>query len=146
MFDSFAPVGAGGGIAAEGRMTITHSIISNNQVWYPGGGINAAGELTIINSTISGNTSDYGGGLAHWNNGSTTKIKNTTVTDNTARKGGGGLFTWLQPPDRVRLHSLGWFASVFCRGTVCVVLLGFAGRGTWPSNSRPLGVSGSLVG
>ena len=39
----------------------------------------------------------------------------------------------LQPPDRVRLRSLGWRPGVSCRGTVCVVLLGFDRRGTSPN-------------
>ena len=40
---------------------------------------------------------------------------------------------WLQPPVRVRLHSLGWRSDVACSGTACVVRFGFDRRGMRPS-------------
>ena len=46
---------------------------------------------------------------------------------------GKNKISWLQPPDRVTLRSLGWSAAVFCRGTVCDVRFGFDWRGTPPS-------------
>ena len=40
---------------------------------------------------------------------------------------------WLQPPHRVRLRSLGWWASVVCRGIVFVARLVLGRRGMRPS-------------
>jgi predicted outer membrane repeat protein len=88
---------SGGGILNSGMMTITGSTISNNQTGNPGhsggsgGGIVNYGTLTIQDSTISGNRATggdfegYGGGIYGNNN----TITNSTITGNSAVRGGG---------------------------------------------------------
>jgi predicted outer membrane repeat protein len=86
-----------GGILNTGMLTITGSTISGNRTDNPGhtggsgGGIVNYGTLTIQDSTISGNTAPggdfegYGGGIYGDNN----TITNSTITGNSARRGGG---------------------------------------------------------
>jgi len=84
-------LGAAGGIANSGIVTITNSVISSNSASNEGGGIlSAIGELTITNSTISGNraggfgTNNWpgrGGGI--YADGSVT-ISNSTISGNSA--------------------------------------------------------------
>jgi hypothetical protein len=88
---------SGGGILNAGMMTITGSTISNNRTDNPGhsggsgGGIVNNGTLTIQDSTIAGNTATggdfegYGGGIYGNNN----TITNSTITGNSAVRGGG---------------------------------------------------------
>lgn len=93
--------------------TIRDSLITNNTAT-SGGGLRVDSGATIINTTISGNSlftvapadiavkpagaavlvvdeiSGWGGGIDH-RGGAVLKIVNSTITDNTAVKGGGGL-------------------------------------------------------
>ncbi|MBA3471774.1 MAG: hypothetical protein H0T57_00860 [Rubrobacter sp.] len=58
------------------------------------GGIGNSGTLTLNRSTVSGNTADlYGGGIFSWNDLSddTTTISNSTISGNTAGSHGGGI-------------------------------------------------------
>jgi hypothetical protein len=89
------PAGSGGGISNRGTMTIIESTIKNNGVFWIGGGIANSGTLTITGSTISGNRAQgshdgqpYGraGGIA-----GTVTLINSTLSDNFAPLGGGGL-------------------------------------------------------
>ena len=87
----------GGGIYNDGTMSITNSVISNNDAtdtYAGGGGIlnDNSGILTITNSTISGNSADYspgGGGLMNVCGGSVS-IQNSVIAGNTAQSSGGG--------------------------------------------------------
>jgi CSLREA domain-containing protein len=82
--------GVGGAIHADGTTTILRSTISGNSAGY-GGGL-AGGwyfTFTIRDSTISGNTATtYGGGI-HMSSGTSLKVINSTVANNTAGVGGG---------------------------------------------------------
>ena len=88
--------GKGGGInnAGGATLTINNSSISNNTANNVGGGIvNGGGAnttLTVTNSTISGNNSSTsdGGGIFNGASSAAT-LRNTTVSGNTARFGGG---------------------------------------------------------
>ncbi len=80
----------GGGIHNEagGTIIISSSTISDNEARW-GAGIRNFGDMYITNSTISGNGlagTFYGGGLDNWGN---LDMLHVTVTDNSARKGGG---------------------------------------------------------
>jgi hypothetical protein len=79
---------SGGGIANQGNLTITNSMISGNTAnTGDGGGIvnHGSGTLTVANSTFSGNTADNGGGLI---NIGTATVTNSTFSGNTANGGG----------------------------------------------------------
>lgn len=86
------------------HMVLRHSLVSGNRSG-EGGGIRVDSSAEILNSTISGNSlfavdqnrrpgelSGYGGGIDHRGGGDLT-IVNSTITRNTALKGGGGLNT-----------------------------------------------------
>jgi len=90
--------GGGGGIDnnSSGTLTITNSTISGNAVTGSsgnGGGIDNSGTLTLTNSTVSGNLASgnagRGGGIANQNG--TANVTFTTITGNSATKGGGGI-------------------------------------------------------
>ena len=87
-----------GGIYNTGMMTITGSTISNNQTGNPGhfggsgGGIINGGTVTIQDSTISGNRAfggDLQGGEGGGISGNNNAITNSTITGNSALRGGG---------------------------------------------------------
>ncbi|MDR1795174.1 MAG: InlB B-repeat-containing protein [Erysipelotrichaceae bacterium] len=86
---------SGGGIVTYGIGTITNTLITkNNATGYYGGGIINMGKLTLgAGTVISENTSNfYGGGVANQNYGGEVTINGAQITNNTAVKGGGGLF------------------------------------------------------
>jgi hypothetical protein len=90
--------GWGGGIFNSGAMTLMNSIVSGNQTGSSntyGGGIYNQGPLRIISSTISNNTTSgsigFGGGLINVG-GNTATVIGSTISGNTAQKG-GGIFT-----------------------------------------------------
>jgi hypothetical protein len=98
--------GFGGGIynygeAGGGRLTLTHSTVSNNSVNQGlagsanGGGIyNDQGIVTLTDSTVTSNTTPglgfgFGGGI--YDSGSLT-LTNSTISDDSAPGGGGGIY------------------------------------------------------
>ncbi len=86
----------GGGIYCDGAgsLTIINSTISGNTALDNGGGIqnNCALPFSIIGSTISGNTSGgQGGGLRNPGPTETGTITDTTITNNSAVTGAGGV-------------------------------------------------------
>jgi hypothetical protein len=76
-------------------MTIIDSTITNNSVFWIGGGIANSGSLTITGSTISGNRAqgEHDGQLFGRAGGivGTVTLINSTLSDNVAPVGGGGL-------------------------------------------------------
>ncbi len=89
----------GGGIYNTGNLTVTGSIIRNNQAQSTaglvgftfGGGIFSTATLTISNSTIShNNVVGSGGGIV---SSGTVNIDHSTISDNFANSNGGGLLT-----------------------------------------------------
>ena len=81
--------GAGGGVSANGNVTLTDSTISGNTATTgAGGGLSANGTLVLTNSTISDNTGQGAGGGV-WANG-TAALTNSTISGNTATTGAGG--------------------------------------------------------
>ena len=98
---------SGGGIRAVGSVTVSNSVIANNNVSSSngtnafGGGILATGALTMTNSTISGNTSSsnssaYAGGLY---GGAAVTVTTSTISNNDATStgsattaSGGGIY------------------------------------------------------
>jgi hypothetical protein len=84
--------GSGGGIRSDGpdaSLTLADSAVINNTAEGAGGGIIAGGTLELANVTISGNRSaGFGGGLYTFNN-LAADISNSTITANTAQRGGG---------------------------------------------------------
>jgi len=88
--------GAGAGMSAFGTFTLNNVVITNNTVNGTalgdiGGGIITGGSgttLTINNSTISGNSADRGGGIFAQLSG-TLVIEGSTLSGNSAREAGG---------------------------------------------------------
>lgn len=90
--------GANGAIENRGTLTISDSVISNNQTIpasgnVVGGGLHNAGTLTINNTTISNNSvRGEGGGIATTTGSAgVVNITNSTISGNTASVTGGGL-------------------------------------------------------
>jgi hypothetical protein len=83
----------GGGIANEGTLHISDSVISNCSANGPGNGFgggidNYGGTVTITRCTISGNTANNQGGGIRNENGAVT-ITESTISGNTSDNGGG---------------------------------------------------------
>ncbi|HEY7953054.1 MAG TPA: choice-of-anchor Q domain-containing protein [Solirubrobacteraceae bacterium] len=122
IIDGTAEEGSGGGVANEGgTLTVTHSLISNNQSTNPNGaggdsgGIQnfgpnpvtgTAGKLVVEDSTVTRNSAALGGGIFSWCGGTegacstegeepnTTTIVNSTIANNNGGSRsteGGGL-------------------------------------------------------
>ena len=90
--------GANGAIENRGILTISNSVISNNQTiptsgTVTGGGIHNAGTLSINNTTISNNSvrGEGGGVFITVGVAVTVSITNSTISGNTASVTGGGL-------------------------------------------------------
>jgi hypothetical protein len=68
----------GGGIANDGMLTVTGSIVSGNSGYLGGGGIANFGTATVSNSTLLGNSATFaeGGGI---NNFGTATVSNNTL-------------------------------------------------------------------
>jgi len=91
---SEADFGFGGGIYNDGELTLLNTDLVSNTVsgvHDVGGAIESAGDLTVTDSLIRGNrtsgSSGYGGGL----DGVSLTLIRTTVSDNIASGGGGGV-------------------------------------------------------
>jgi predicted outer membrane repeat protein len=78
----------GGGIynGSSGRLTVTDSSFSGNNVSGDGGGIVNDGTATVTKSIFSSNRSRGGGGIANWG---TLAVTDSTFSLNTAPQGGG---------------------------------------------------------
>ena len=85
-----ATTGAGGGLSANGTLVLTNSTISDNTGQGAGGGVWANGTAALTNSTISGNTATTGAGGGLWANG-TLVLTNSTISANTGQGDGGGV-------------------------------------------------------
>jgi hypothetical protein len=86
----------GGGITNSRSMTVADSVISGNHALGDGGGIyntNENGRVTLERSIVKENVSDdAGGGI--WTSGSMVELKNSSVIDNQAGGGAGGIRMW----------------------------------------------------
>jgi hypothetical protein len=73
-----------------GTITVRDSVITNNSTQLGrGGGLGGFGTMTVINTVVSGNSASEGGGL--WSSGSMT-VTDSTITGNSATSGGGGIY------------------------------------------------------
>ena len=95
---SDATSNAGGSVTAA----ILDSIVHGNSSGYVGGGIaNPGGTMTVVRCTVSGNAapnlagSGLGGGL--YNNGATATmtVRDSSLIENSASGGGGGIHNWV---------------------------------------------------
>ncbi len=83
--------GHGGGVMSEGTLTVMHSTVTENT----GGGVFSWGTLTMTDSTISSNQAASGGsemldgGGLVVSSGGPASLARCTVSENTARDGGG---------------------------------------------------------
>lgn len=81
----------GGGISSRGlseRVSVSNSLIINNQAEGAGGGLEGA-NLTLTSSTVANNSSDLqGGGVAAHGE---LILKNSKITENAAQEQGGGI-------------------------------------------------------
>ena len=92
---------SGGGIFNVGSLALTNSTLSGNTANSGGGLENYQGyggpgvTATITNSTISGNVAliGPGGGIRNFDNGPHLTLSYSTVANNTAVEGGGGIYT-----------------------------------------------------
>jgi predicted outer membrane repeat protein len=90
--------GGGGGLLEGGAInnrdggvvTVTNSVITDNDAGDFGGAIDNRGTMTIINSTISNNTSFGAGGIANRPQGTLVMV-DSTVSGNSSRSAGGGI-------------------------------------------------------
>jgi hypothetical protein len=84
----------GGGIYhyfVSGALTITHSLIADNQALGSGGGgggINTGRPLTLVDSILRGNNATYAGGGLMLSNAGEALLERATIMDNLAGSGG----------------------------------------------------------
>ena len=92
---------SGAGILALGSVNINDCVVTQNGTVNngPGGGV-AGGNVLVTRSTISANGADSGAGIYIRPNGNLT-VKNSTITQNVAGGGGGGI--WFQSPGTLTL-------------------------------------------
>jgi hypothetical protein len=115
------PASDGGGILNNGRLAVSHSVISGNTggnggavsnedgatatisdsrlsqnvtASSGGGAIVNFGTLTLIRDVLSDNTAPLDGGALNLQPGSTATVNQTTITRNTAGDTGGGVFNF----------------------------------------------------
>jgi CSLREA domain-containing protein len=89
--DNRAPFfgGDGGGIAADGQITIRRTRVVRNEASGAGGGLDASGTVSVMESTIARNeASGWGGGISALG----LNLVQSTVSANTADAQGGGVF------------------------------------------------------
>jgi hypothetical protein len=82
-------IGDGAGIFNQENLTVTKSIITNNESTDVSGGLFNSGTLLISDSTISNNIGPFGAGLR--NVEGIAKVINSTISDNTSTIFGGGI-------------------------------------------------------
>ena len=82
----------GGGIASDGDLTLTNTLVDGNSSNLSGGLFLCGNTTTIANSTISNNAA-IGGGAAGgiWNECGTLTIDDSTISGNTSTDEGGGI-------------------------------------------------------
>ena len=79
----------GGGIMANGTLTMTDSLVTNNSSTSWAGGIMNGGQVTVWNSNISNNSGE-GAGLFN-DGGNTLIVANSTISGNQPATNGGGI-------------------------------------------------------
>ncbi|RPI96843.1 MAG: hypothetical protein EHM39_10475, partial [Chloroflexi bacterium] len=88
--------GSGGGVYADGALTITNSTFTNNTATNGGAvyyaGTTASHILTIKNSTFYANSAVDGGGLYHANSTTNSAISFATFSGNIASNSGSGIY------------------------------------------------------
>ena len=85
-------VNSGGGIANNGTLTISDSVVKDNQASATsanGGGIRNFGRMLVMNCDIRLNIADFGGAI--FTSGGLT-VKNSTLIQNIAHKNGGAIY------------------------------------------------------
>jgi len=86
----------GGAIIDWGEnLTLDHVVVSNSTTDGAGGGVskqNASGTLHILSSTISGNSAARGGGIYFYRNDAPADIQDSVISNNTASGSGGGIY------------------------------------------------------
>jgi CSLREA domain-containing protein len=85
----------GGGIRAEGTLTLVGTTVAANTAALGGGGISSSSELTVRRSTISGNAASQGAGIdVDCNVSCPATVSSSTITANSATNGAGGIFNY----------------------------------------------------
>ncbi len=90
--------GEGGGIWNQGYLQVGNTLIDGNDGSASGGGIRNGSnwsnpcDMEIRNSTISNNTARVGAGLSSGNPNTTAQLDQVSVSSNTAEVAGGGLY------------------------------------------------------
>lgn len=87
--------GTGGGVfAVYGSLTITDSIITDNEAYGGGGVYMGYGALSISDSTLSGNRAPDSAGGGLYTTAAIVNLDGVTLNDNTAYAGAGGMINY----------------------------------------------------
>lgn len=89
--DNEANSGGGGIYNSHGDVTIIATTINSNSARRGGGISNVRGRVSLTASTVNGNTADSGGGIINQQSATLTVV-NSTFSGNTAAVGGGALY------------------------------------------------------
>jgi hypothetical protein len=82
----------GGGIAADGLLSVTDTVFTDNSALDGGGLASVNGTVSVTASTLTGNNASVGGGVFSGGRLATTNVVNTTISANSADDRGGGIF------------------------------------------------------
>ena len=82
----------GAGVYNAGTYTTTGTTYTNNTATNNGGAISNAGTLNVSNGTFTSNNAVNGAGIYNSANSTVTIKDNSAINNNTATKGGGGLY------------------------------------------------------
>jgi hypothetical protein len=82
--------GDGGAVTAGGTFTLLNCVVSDSSAAERGGGVFTSGHARVAGSTISGNTAHKGGGIYFYGFGEPI-VEASTVSGNTAQSSGGGI-------------------------------------------------------
>lgn len=112
----------GGGIYVQGTLNLHSAVVSNNQSPVYGGGIYVDGTLNLMSSTVEENVADYGGGL-FLNAYGYADIQNSSIDNNTA-DWGGGVYAYVGAGERLVIDSSSVSENIASVGAGGLILRG----------------------
>ncbi len=135
---------SGGGIYSQRELTLTNASITNNTASSNGGGIYLAVNQnpSITSSTISGNSADKGGGIyIQPNRDISPSLNNSTISNNSSTSDGGGICCYAGEPimDDINLNF------TVSNSTICGNTSGGNGAGLYAYGYGITGMSTSTT-
>jgi hypothetical protein len=134
-----------GGVYNTGHAVIAHSVINANTATANVGGIFNGGTMTVFETLVAGNHADGEAGGIGINPGTTTKIVQSTIKNNTAATRGGGIDNFgttsldrtLVQENKASLTNPNSGGGIFTQATGTITLKRSIIRRNSPNNCTP---------